>query len=88
MSDVLRWQTVKTRKDHKCPLCGRLIPKGSFMVVAAWADGGSVFSDRFCIPCERYWKEELNSEEVYFDGELIYGEDKETWDKIRREVEA
>ena len=89
MADVLRWQTVKTRKDHKCALCGRIIPKGSTMIVAAWADDGQAFSERFCITCERYWNEELSGEEIDFNFDFpIYGDDKETWEKIRLRVEA
>jgi hypothetical protein len=89
MADVLRWQTVKTRKDHKCPLCGRTIPAGEKMTVGAWADGGHVFSYRFCVPCERYWQEELSGEEICFEHDSpIYHDDFETWEKIRKEVEG
>ena len=88
MAQVLRWKTVKTRKDYKCPLCGRIIPKCSDMITAAWADGGSVFSERFCTPCEQYWLNELNGKEIYFGMDFpIYGDDKETWDKIVLEIE-
>ena len=88
MAEVLRWQTVKNRKDHRCPLCGRIIPKGSQMTVAAWADGGTVYSSRFCGTCERYWREELNGEELSIGSDFpIYGDDKDTWEKIKAEEE-
>ena len=88
MADILRWETVKTRKDHKCELCGRIIQKSSSMIAAAWADGGEAYSLRFCIPCERYWKEALNGEEISIGNDFpIYGDDEETWEKIRREEE-
>jgi len=88
MSEILRWQTVKTRKPHECRLCGRTIPTGQNMIVAAWADDGTVFSQRFCLTCEEYWRSELNSEELYSDMDTVYGDDFETWDKIRQKLET
>lgn len=88
MAEVLRWETVKTRKPHRCPLCGRTIPKGKQMVSAAWADGGKAYSEKFCKTCEEYWRNELNGEEISFGCDFpIYGDDKETWDKIRERIE-
>jgi hypothetical protein len=87
MSVILHWQTVKNRKPHKCPLCGRTIPKDEYMISAAWADGGTVWGEKICLVCEEYWHSELNGEEFSFD-DLIYGNDFETWDKIRKEMEA
>lgn len=87
MSEVLRWDIVKNRKPHKCRLCGRTIPAGKQMIVGAWADGGTVFSERFCQVCEEYWRSELHSEEISFD-DTIYGSDFEAWDAIRKRMEA
>jgi hypothetical protein len=88
VSEILHWDTVKTRKPHKCPLCHRIIPKGDLMVSAAWADGGTVWSEKFCLVCKEYWRSELNSEEIYSDWDTIYGDDFETWDKIRKKLEG
>lgn len=88
MSTVLRWNSVRTRKDHKCPLCGRVISKSSPMIVAAWADGGTVFSERFCLTCERYWREILHGEEICFERDCpIYQDDYSTWERIKQEVD-
>lgn len=88
MTRVLRWQTVKTNKNHECPLCRRMIPVGSKMVVGAWADNNSVYSKRFCLPCEQYWYRQLKGEEICFecDSPIYYG-DFETWEKIRKDIE-
>jgi hypothetical protein len=86
MSNILRWSVVRTRKDHQCSLCDRVIPKGNHMVSAAWADAGTVWGSQFCLVCDQYWRHVLHSEEISFD-DPIYGDDKETWDKIRREME-
>ena len=86
MSDVLRWQPVVTRKPCKCPLCRREIPIKSKMIVAAWADGGRVFSEKFCTVCEEYWRCVISGEEITFD-EYIYGDDFESRDLIRKQQE-
>jgi len=88
VSEVLRWDTVSIRKPCKCPLCGRTMPIKSRMVSAAWADGGTVFSEKFCRVCEEYWRSELNGEETTFDGDPIYGDDFETWETMRKKMEA
>ena len=87
MSQVLRWKTVKTRKPHKCSLCNREMPAGTAMVSAAWADAGTVFSEKFCLPCESYWKNELPGEEIYLEGETIYGDNREKWEEYRARLE-
>lgn len=87
MSEVLRWDVVKNRKPHKCRLCGRIIPTGQQMIVAAWADDGTVFRERFCPVYEEYWRSELGGGEISFD-DTIYGSDFEAWDAIRKRMEA
>jgi len=87
MADLLKWDKVKTRKEHKCGACRRTFPKGSNLISAAWANDGTVYGYYVCPTCAEYWRKELHNEEVYFD-EPIYGDDFATWVQIREQMEG
>jgi hypothetical protein len=85
MSDILRWETRKIRKPHRCFGCGKEYPVGTEMVNSAYADGGTVSSCYWCKTCQEYMRRyfEYGDETGY--GE-IYGNDREGWEEINAEL--
>lgn len=85
MSDILRWETVITRKPHHCWGCGKTHPAGTSMINAAYVDGGSVSSCYWCDVCMTYMNRhfEYGDECGYAE---IYANDKATWEQIQSEL--
>ena len=86
MADILRWQTVKTRKPHKCWGCGKAYPAGSELTHAAYADGGTVYDCYWCPTCEEYMHRYFESGDECSEGK-IYENDAEGWEKLKSEME-
>lgn len=86
MSDILRWQKIKTRKPHICFGCGQKYPAGTMMTSAAYADSGTVDGCYWCQTCEEYM-----SRYFEFGDETGYGEirsnDREGWEALKKELE-
>lgn len=87
MADILRWETRKTRKAHRCWGCHKVYPSGSKLVNAAYADGGSVFDCYWCPTCEEYMNRHFEYGDEIGEGE-IYENDPEGWEQIKAETEG
>ena len=87
MSDILRWQTVKTRKPHRCWGCGKSYPARTEMISAAYADGGTVFGCYWCETCEEYIHQHFESGDECGYGD-IYANDPEGWEALKKETEV
>ncbi|HBG21971.1 MAG TPA: hypothetical protein DDW83_01805 [Peptococcaceae bacterium] len=87
MSDILRWQEVKTRKPHKCWGCDKEYPAGTQMISAAYADGGTVFGGYWCKTCQEYMHRHFESGDECEQGE-IYENDPDGWEAIKAEREG
>lgn len=87
MSDILRWETRKTRKPHRCFGCSKAYPAGTEMVSAAYADCGSVSSCYWCATCEEYMRRYFEPGDEVGYGE-IYENDPEQWNQLKEEMKA
>ncbi|SHN77392.1 hypothetical protein [Desulfitobacterium chlororespirans] len=87
MSDILRWDTVKTRKPHKCFGCGKIYPVGTMMVNAAYADGESAWSCYWCETCREYMRRYFEPGDEVGEGEIL-DNDLEGWEELRAEMEG
>ena len=88
MSAILRWQTVKARKPHRCFGCGKTYPAGTLMISAAYADGGQAYGCYWCETCREYMQENFAyGDEVTQEGE-IFDNDREGWEEIKAKQEA
>ena len=85
MSDILRWETRKTRKPHRCFGCGNEYPTGTEMVNAAYVDGGTVDSCYWCHTCQEYMGRYFRDGDETGYAE-IYLNDREEWEKINAEL--
>lgn len=87
MADILRWETRKIRKPHRCFGCGKVYPPGTQMANAAYADDGSVDSCYWCETCEEYMHRYFEYGDETGPGE-IYANDPEQWERLKAELEA
>ena len=55
--DLLKEKEVKTRKDHLCHGCLKIIPKNSIARSETIADGGRVYTLYMCDSCKDWCKE-------------------------------
>lgn len=85
MADILRRQTVKTRKPHRCWGCGKEYPAGSEMANAAYVDGGRAFSCYWCKTCEGYMQQNFEPGDECGCGE-IYENDPDGWNEIHADI--
>lgn len=85
MGAILRWETRKTRKPHRCFGCGKEYPAGTKMVNAAYADEGSVDSCYWCATCLEYVRRYFEYDDEVFEHE-IYENDPDGWEGIRKEL--
>ena len=86
MSEILRWQTRKTRKSHQCFGCGKVYPPDSTIVSSAYADGGTVFSAYWCETCQEYMHQHFRYGDETGEGE-IFANDPEGWNEIKKGLE-
>lgn len=73
MSELLRQDTVKTRKPHRCWGCLDTIPVGTMTRVDVSIDMGQVFSCYFCEICDKF---DYENHPTYDDEGLCKGEMK------------
>jgi len=86
MTDILRWQEVKTRKPHKCFGCAKEYPINTKMINASYAEDGTVNSCYWCITCLEYMHQYFEYDDETDYGE-IYENNKEEWESIKKELE-
>lgn len=82
MSDILRWNEVKTRKPHRCWGCAKTYEPGTLMVSAAYADSGSVSGCYWCKTCLEYMDRHFELGDEIEEGG-IYENDPEGWEAIK-----
>ena len=85
MSDILRWNIVKTRKPHKCFGCGKTHPAKTKMVSAAYAEDGSVFGCYWCDVCVEYMHKYFESGDETGEGEL-FNSDPVLWEEVKESM--
>ena len=86
MAEILRWQSVNTRKPHKCWGCWKEYPASTEMTHAAYADNGTVYDCYWCLTCEEYMRQYFESGDECGRGE-IYANDPEGWEAVKTKLE-
>jgi hypothetical protein len=84
--DYLSDKNVKIRKPQKCWGCGREFKPGTKLTYVKAVDGGQFYSAYWCPVCQKYWIENMGSEDGINFGELK-SEDAEGWESIRKSIE-
>ena len=80
MSDFAVSQNVKTRKPHKCEMCGIAIPKGSIVEMQSGRFEGSMYRYYLCDVCEEFIRN--NRKEIDYDDPFDY-----IYDMMREQFE-
>lgn len=80
MADFAVAKTVKTRKPHKCEMCGILIPKGDTAEVQTGCFEGHMYYYHLCDVCTEFIK--FNRQNIDFDDGLDY-----IYDMMREQFE-
>lgn len=63
MSDWIKDEEPKARKDYRCFLCGETIPKGEKHTYRVMRDGSELFSFRMHFECEKYAQDNYSVED-------------------------
>lgn len=77
---------VKTRKEHQCSGCARILPKQTKMQVVNHSDGGKLSTSYWCKTCQSYWDKYMDGDDEISIGDLK-NEDSEGWEEIRKTIE-
>jgi len=79
---VLRSKVVKTRKNHECFGCCRIMPKGSYLRYSVGVDGGDIQACYVCKVCDEIFKDW--HDDCFFRGDMM--DDPEAWEEARKKV--
>lgn len=83
MSNILKYNKVKTRKPHVCFGCNKKYPKGCELTYVTYANENTVFNCYWCDTCLEYMKK-YKIDEIYYKGE-IWDNDRKGWEKLKEE---
>lgn len=77
-------EKVKTRKDHKCFGCERIIPAGSVIEDSVCVEDGEIYHVRMCEVCKFIAAKFQKSGDEWYRGDLA---EQPYWNEAKQEME-
>jgi len=75
---------VKTRKDHNCFGCRKVIPKGTVLNDSVCTDDGQIYHVRLCEVCEHLAEQFQQNGDEWYQGDLA---EQPYWNEAKKEIE-
>jgi hypothetical protein len=82
--NILKFGTVKARKNHRCELCDNIIPRGAQYQFQSIKDEGSIYNWRECLDCYKIVSENMDFFKI---NNYEYEINKDAFDELIQDLE-